>query len=147
MVITVKRGLIRAGRIVVDHDTYRVRRDGKGSFIVSKSGADASGLVRYLKWRDLLFLENPPHKVEIRFLPGETSFEFDNRTYRIGPMTDGHVVIHERDRKVVEGRVTASGVRLETVAVELEPIKNELAFGLALRSEDLARQFHYEGTG
>ena len=91
MVITVKRGLIRAGRIIVDHDTYRVRRDGKGSFIVSKSDADASGLVRYLKWRDLLFLENPPHKVEIRFLPGETSFEFDNRTYRIEPMTDGHV--------------------------------------------------------
>jgi len=145
--IVVKRGLVRAGRIVVDEVSYRARRDGMGSYIVPEARTQAPGHVRYLFWRDHLYLENPSHRVEILFHTGETSFEFDDRTYQIGPMTEGHVIIRERNRTVVEGSVTPSGVRLETIAVELEPIQNELAFGLALRSEDLFRQLNYGGTG
>ena len=142
VVVTVKRGLLRAGRIVTDHTSFRVRRDADGSYIVPESSSQEPGRVRYLFLRDYLFVENPFHKIEIVFHPTETSFDFDNRTYRIEPMTEGKIVIRDRDRTVVEGRVTPSGVRLERIAIELEPIQNELAFGLALRSEDLDRQFH-----
>jgi hypothetical protein len=48
---------------------------------------------------------------------------------------------------VLEGRVTPSGVRLETLAMDLEPIQKELAFCLALRSEDLDRQLSPGAVG
>jgi hypothetical protein len=145
--ITVKRGVVRPGRIVVDHVSYRVHRDRDGSFIVPEIAAEGPGRVRYLSLRDEMFLENPSYQVEVRFRPGETSFEFDRNTYRIEPMTEGRILVRERERTVVEGRVTPSGVRLEAVAPELQPIQNELAFGLALRSEDLDRQFHPKAPG
>jgi len=142
VVVTVKRGVLRAGRVVVDHVSFRVRRDADGSYLVPESASHEPGRVRYLTLRDHLFLETLLNKIEIMFHPKETSFGFDERTYRIEPITDGKILIRERDRTVVEGHVTPSGVRLETVAPELEPIQNGLAFGLALRSEDLDRQFH-----
>jgi len=140
--VIVKRGLVRPGRVLVDHTTYRVRRNRDGSFVVPEAASQSPGRVNYLFLRDQLFLENPLYKVAVLFHTGETTFEFDRRTYSIGPLTDGRVLIREQDRTVVEGRVTPTGVRLDTIAAELEPIQNELAFGLALRTEDLDRQFN-----
>jgi hypothetical protein len=90
--------------------------------------------------RERLLLDNSRGEIEVKFDPNLGTFEFDGRTYVIGSMKGGDILVRERDRRVIEGRVTVSGVRLEKVAIDLVPIQRELAFGLALRSEDLARE-------
>jgi hypothetical protein len=145
--ITVRRGLVRAGRVIVDDVRWRVKRDGKEDFKVHGPDFRVVGGIRYLFWRDTALLETPLHKIEISFRSQETSFVFASRTYRLGSMNEGRIVIRERERVVLEGRVTPSGVRLETLAMDLEPIQKELAFCLALRSEDLDRQLNPGAVG
>ena len=111
-----------------------------GEYLIRGTGPQDSGRVRYFWDRDHAILENPFGEVEIRFRPNGTHFVFDRRTYRIGSMIYGRIVIYERDRLVAKGRVTPSGVRLDTLAVDLHPIQRELALVLALRSEDLSHQ-------
>jgi hypothetical protein len=142
MLIKVRRGLVRAGRVIVGEVSWRVKREDEGVFNVYGSDFRLAGCIRYLFWRDHAFLETGSHKVEISFHSRESSFVFNGATFRLGSMNEGRIVIRERDRVVMEGRVTPGGVRLEAVAMDLEPIQRELAFCLALRSEDLYRQFH-----
>ena len=140
MGVLVRRGIVRAGRLIADGVSYRIRRAGQGEYLIQRMGPYDIGCVRYFAYRDHLILENPWGRIEIRFHPTGTSFAFDRRFHRIGSMLEGRIVIYERHRLVAKGRVTPSGVRLETLAPDLHPIQRELALGLALRSEDLSRQ-------
>jgi len=142
LVVTVKRGLVRAGRILIDGTNIRVRRDRQGSYVIPAFGSQGLAHVQYFFMRDRLVLKTARGEVEITFGRNLATFEFDARTYQIESMSKGDIIVRERDRIVIEGRVTVSGVRLQKVSTDLEPIQIEFAFGLALRSEDLSRQSH-----
>ena len=51
------------------------------------------------------------------------------------PVGRGVVVIMCNDKPVAKGRLTITGVRLDFVDPELEPISAEIALGLALRGQ------------
>jgi len=60
------------------------------------------------------------------------------RTYRIQPSAWGRVTILDGNRPVVQGRLTLSGIRLDSVDPEFRDIERELAFGLAQRATTIA---------
>src|SRR5207249_10249545 len=127
-------------RITTLRPNMRARRDRNGSYVIPALGDQGHANVQYLFMRERLELKKARSEVEITFGRNLATFEFDARTYQIGSMSKGDNIVRERDRIVIEGRVTVSGVRLQKVSTDLEPIQRELAFGLALRSEDLSRQ-------
>lgn len=133
MVLEAKIGILR-DRLVVEGKEHPLRREGNGWITVPPVGAGAGGRVRYEVLRDRIRIEAGSRQFLIPFHLRHTSFSFGGRSYRVGPMAWGHVMVSDGDRPVVAGRVTMSGVRLGYVAPELEPIAAELAVGLAYRA-------------
>jgi hypothetical protein len=128
-----KVGILR-DRLVVEGAEVPLRREGDGWITVPPVGARSGGRVRYEALRDRIRIESPAGRVLVPFHWRHTSFSFGGRTYRLGPMAWGHIMVSQEDRPVATGRVTMSGVRLGYVAPELEPIAPELAVGLAYRA-------------
>ena len=133
MVLEAKIG-IRRDRLVVEGTEYPLRREGKGWVRVPAVGSRGGGRVRYDTLRDRIRIEAPGGTAVIPFHSRKTRFTFGGRTYRVGPMAWGHVMVSRDNRPVATGRLTLSGVRLGYVAPELEPIADELAVGLAYRA-------------
>lgn len=137
MNVTVKHRWLRPSAVFADGTRYRVRREGQGAFRIAGPGPEDGGRVLFYPWRDYASIERRDGLVEIQFKDERTEFDWDRHTYRLGDMLDGDIHIREEERLVVDGRVTVSGVRLRTLAPDLDPIIRELAFALALRSEHM----------
>ncbi len=133
MPLEAKIGILR-DRLVVEGTEYPLRREGGGWITVPDIGSRHGGRVRYEALRDRIRIEGPTGSATIPFHWRHTTFTFHGRTYRVGPMAWGHVMVSREERPMVTGRVTLSGVRLGYVAPELEPIARELAVGLAYRA-------------
>ncbi len=125
---------IRKDRLVVEGAEHPLRREGGGWITVPTIGPRPSGRVRYDALRDRIRIEASSGSTMIPFHWRHTTFAFGGRTYRVGPLAWGHVMVSRDERPVLTGRVTLSGVRLGYVAPELEPIAPELAVGLAYRA-------------
>ena len=153
MAIVAKTGILGGGKVRTEDAVCKVRPAGEGWYSIPGRTSGDSGRVRYHGARDILEIERPGVSLSIQFRSEleRTTFELDRTVYDVATMDFGHISIREQGRSVVEGRVTPSGVRLESVAPDLQPIERELAFGLALRSNELARIFRqadrvYPGT-
>ncbi len=140
--VVAKTGILGGGRVRTEEGVYRIRQAADGWYSIL-GRTPASGRVRYNGARDILEIERPGVSLSIQFRSEleKTAFELDRTVYDVATMDFGRISIRERGRSVVEGRVTPSGVRLESVAPDLQPIERELAFGLALRSNEVARGF------
>ncbi len=128
-----KVGILR-DRLVVEGVEYPLRREGGGWITVPTVGGRTGGRVRYEALRDRIRIEGTSGNVLVGFHWRHSRFSYAGKTYRVGPMVWGHIMVSERERPVATGRVTLNGVRLGYVAPELEPIADELAVGLAYRA-------------
>lgn len=128
-----KIGILR-DRLVVEGVEYPLRREGGGWITVPAIGSRPAGRVRYDAFRDRIRIEGASGAASVRFGLRRSQLSFGGRTYRVGPMAWGHVMVSQEDRPVITGRLTVSGVRLGYVAPELQPIADELAVGLAYRA-------------
>ncbi len=153
MAVVAKTGILEGGKVRAEDGVCRARQEVDGWYSIVERTPGDSGRVRYNGARDILEIERLGVRLSIQFRPEleRTSFELDRTVYDVATMDFGRVSIRERGRSVVEGRVTPGGVRLDSVAPELQPIERELAFGLALRSNEIARNFRqadrvYPGT-
>lgn len=86
-----------------------------------------------------MVIEQGGEFLRIAFKDGEASFRWRDRVYRIGSMALGKVRIDEGTRDVARGVVTASGLQLTLYRTDVLPLLRPLAWGLTLRSEELAR--------
>ncbi len=139
MAVIAKIGLReRGGKVRTKAGIFPVTRDPDGSYVVTGPAGEPPGRVAYDDNLETLEIRRPGAEVSIRFRPElePTTFEFGEHTYTVGTMDFGTITIREGTRPVVQGHVTVSGVRLLSVAPELEPIERELAFGLAVRSAE-----------
>lgn len=134
------------GKVRTDAGVFDVVHVGEGWFTVSGPVAEGIGRVRYEPSQGILEIERPGIRLVVDFQPEMegTRFTFQGHAYQAGAMDFGTIWIKEGERKVVQGHVTASGVRLTLVAPEVQPIERELAFGLALRGEALDEDFWRE---
>ena len=134
------------GKVRTDAGVFEVRHGDDGWFTIAGTGSEDSGRVRYHEDHKLLEIERPGVSVSIHFL-GETEktiFQFGGRPYEIGTMDFGEISIHDAGRQAVKGHSTVSGVRLTFVDSDFQPIERELAFGLALRSSAIDKEFWRE---
>ncbi len=134
------------GKVRTAEGIVEVRRSPDGTYSVPAPAAGESGRVKYDDEHDMLEIERPGVYVSIHFR-GETEhtrFEFGGHVYEVGTMDFGAISIKEGGRPVVQGHVTVSGVRLLSVAPDLQPIQRELAFGLALHSDAISKGFWRE---
>jgi len=141
--VVAKTGILGGGRVRTEEGVYGIRQAADGWYSILGRTAGDSGRVRYNGARDILEIQRHGVRLSIQFRSEleRTTFELDRTVYDVATMDFGRISIRERGRSVVEGRVTPSGVRLESVAPDLQPIERELAFGLALRSNEVARGF------
>ncbi len=123
-------------KVKTDEGSFDVVPSEAGGYIVGAPSGQEPGLVSYETEQHVLDIRRPEVRVVIRFRPQteRTTFTLDEHVYDVGTMDFGNVDISERGRPVVRGYTTMSGVRLVSVAPELQPIERELAFGLALHS-------------
>ncbi len=145
--VVAKIGILEEhGKVRTTQGIYEVRRAPDGWYTVPGPETEGSGRVTYDDQRDVLQIDRPGVGLSIQFL-GETertSFEFGGRRYDVATMDFGTILIKEGSRPVVQGHVTVSGVRLLTVAPELQSIEREFAFGLAVRSDAISKGFWRE---
>lgn len=147
MAVIAKVGLLEhGGKVRTKAGIYEARRAPDGWYVVQGPTAEGSGKVRYDEGRGTLEVQRPGVDVSIRFRAEleHTTFEFGGHTYEVGTMDFGDISIREGARPVVRGHETVSGVRLLSVAPELEPIERELAFGLALRGASVDENYWRE---
>ena len=132
MTVDFRMGFLR-DRLIVGPREYEVQRGRQGwRHVVDPHGG--SGRVRYDSWRDRILIESPVGSLQIRFRWRNTTFLWRGRTYRITPMVWSRITISDGDRPVVEARLTWSGVRLESLSPDFQPIERELAIGLGQRA-------------
>lgn len=134
------------GKVRTAEGIVEVRRSPDGWYTVPGSGTEGAGRVKYDDERDVLDIERPGVSLSIRFR-GETertTFEFGGRAYEVATMDFGTILIQAGSHPVVQGHITVSGVRLLSVAPELRSIERELAFGLAVRSDEISKGFWRE---
>ena len=147
MRVLVKHRLRGDGRIWIDYTKTKVLRDTGGWYAVQSPSSLEDARVLYRPAQDLVVIEQSEEFLRVPFKDGEGTFTWEGRTYRIGSMALGEVRIHEGSRPVAQGWATTSGLRLEIVEPELLGLVRALAWGLALRSEDLARDARRLGGG
>jgi len=132
MTVDLRMGLLR-DRIWVGPSEYEVQRGRQGwQHVVDPHGG--GGRVRYDSWRDRILIESPVGSLQIRFRWRNTTFLWRGRTYRITSMVRSGITILDGERPVVEARLTWSGVRLESLGPDFQPIERELAVGLGQRA-------------
>lgn len=139
MEVRVRHGLLGDGRIWVDRVRTRVLKDSGGWYVVLSPSRDADARVLFRPLQDMVVIEQSGQFLRVPFKNGEASFSWEDRVYRISSMVLGKVRIDEGPRDVAQGVVTTEGVRFELFRSDLLPIIRALAWGLALRSEQLAR--------
>ncbi len=147
MAVIAKIGLLRkGGKVRTKEGVFDVTLNEDGRYVVPGRAGEDPGLVRYDFDRQVLHIERPAVTLEIRFRPEleRTTFDYGGHRYEIGTMDFGTILFTEAGRAAIRGHVTISGVRLLSVASDLEPIERELAFGLALRSSALDDLFWQE---
>lgn len=130
MTVEAKIGLIHH-RVLVDGVELGVQNERDGWHRIE--GAPHASRVRYSGWSDRLWIEGPEGPMEIRFRWRGTNFTWRGREYRVRSSLWNRVLVEEGGRVALSGRTTWSGVRLQYVAPDLEPISSALALGLALR--------------
>ena len=133
MTVEVRIGILR-DRVLVDRHEYEILRGRDGwRHVVDRGGR--GGRVRYDSWRDRIDIECPDGSLQIRFRWRHTTFSWRGRTYSVTPIGWSRVtVVDQQRRRVVEARLTLSGIRLESLDAAFRPIERELAIGLAQRS-------------
>ena len=139
MRVLVKHRLRGDGRIWIDYAKTKVLQDTGGWYAVQSPSGLEDARVLYRPVQDMVVIEQLGQFLRVPFHDGEGTFSWQGRTYRVGSMALGEVRIHEGARPVATGLVTTSGLQLETVEPELLGIVRALAWGLALRSEEIAR--------
>lgn len=137
--VEVKHRVWGDGRIRVDGVRTKVLRDTGGWYVVEGAEAGESTRVLYRDRQDLVVLRGAETTLRVPFSAGEGAFEWGGRHYHIANMVRGEVRIDQEGRQVVRGRVTDTGLHLESVAAEMGALIRSLAWGLTLRSESLAR--------
>ena len=133
VVLEARLGILR-DRLFVEAQEVPLRRGSGGWTYVPGDARAGGGRVRYDALRDRIRLEGPHGNVTIQFRWRHTTFAWRGRTYRLGPLVWGHVMVMEGERPAATGRLTLSGVRLGYVSPEIEPIARELVVGLARRA-------------
>ncbi len=147
MEVVVKHRIRGDGRIWVDRAESAVRKAEDGGYAVDAPDAWDRAWARYDSIGDRILIDLDEESVEVRFHEGQAHFTWKERPYHIASMISGVVHIDQSGRPVVDGQVTVSGVHLKTVEPELLPLIRPLAWGLALRSEAIARQDDFSATG
>jgi len=137
VVVEARVGLLHH-RVLVDGASSAVWRGRGGWHLVEGSSGVLPGRVRYDSMRDRIHIDSAAGLLEIRFRWRNTTFMWRGRTYRIQPSAWGRVTILDGNRPVVQGRLTLSGIRLDSVDPEFRDIERELAFGLAQRATTIA---------
>jgi len=137
--VRVKHRLLGDGRIWVDRVRTKVLRDSGGWYQVLSPTRAEDARVLYRPVQDLVVIEQSGGFLKIPFKDGEASFGWQDRVYRISSMAFGKIRIDEGTRDVAQGVVTTSGIRFHLFRSDLLPIVRALAWGLTLRSEELAR--------
>lgn len=132
VVLEAKVGILK-DRLLVDGTEVPLRRERGGWTRVLGPRGSGGGRVRYDVLRDRIRVEVRRITVDIQFRLRRTTFDWQGRRYRLGPMVLGHVMVTEGDRPAATGRLTLSGARLGYVCAELEPIARELVVGFAYR--------------
>ncbi len=139
MALDARHGLLGDGSIRGDGRRTRVRRDTGGWYIVRDASSWGDARVLFRDLQDLAVIQWAGAVLRVAFHAGEAEFSWEDRTYRIGTMIRGEIRIQQDGRLVATGRVTVSGVHLDTVATELLSIIRPIAWALLLRSEALSR--------
>lgn len=139
MEVRVKHRLLGDGRIWIDGVRTKVLRDTGGWYQVLSPSRDEDARVLFRPVQDLVVIEQREEFLRVAFKDGEATFRWRDRAYRIGSMSLGKVRIDEGTRDVAHGVVTASGIRLSLYRTDVLPLLRALAWGLTLRSEELAR--------
>ncbi len=138
--VEVRHRIWRDGRIRVDGVRSKVLRDTGGWYVVEGPHAGETARVLYRDLQDLVVICWAEATLRVPFHAGEGRFELEGRPYHIANMIEGEIRIDQEGRSVARGHVTAAGVHLESVSVELLPIIRPLAWALALRSEIVGRE-------
>ncbi len=139
MEVRVKHRVVGDGRIWVDRVRTKVLRDTGGWYQVLSPSRDEDARVLFRPVQDLLIIEQRGEFLRIPFKDGEATFRWRDRSYRIGSMALGKVRIDEGTRDVAQGVVMTSGLHLALYRTDVLPLLRALAWGLTLRSEELAR--------
>jgi hypothetical protein len=142
VVVVAKLGIReRSGKVRTPDGIYKIGAPQEGWYTIPAPAGEVPGRVRYTDERDLLEIERSNESVSIHFRPEleHTTFELNGRTYEVGTLDFGSILIKEGGRAVVRGHGTVSGVRLLDISPDLESWERELAFGLALRAAGLDR--------
>jgi len=137
-VIEVRLGLRNAIRI--DAVAYPIVKERNGWHRIDGL-ANGPRRVRFELLHDRFRTDSTDGRIVVQFRLRHSGFEWQGARYRIGPMIlfrplcRGPVIITRQENPVMTGRLTYTGVRLDYIAGELEPISPELALGLALRGQ------------
>jgi hypothetical protein len=142
--VDVKHRIWLDGRIRVDGARTKVLRDTGGWYVVQGPHVGETARVLYREMQDLAVICWPETVLRIPFRAGEGHFEWEGRPYHISSMIQGDILVDQEGRSVVRGHATAAGMHLETVAAELVPIIRPLAWALAIRSEFVGLDHHFE---
>ena len=126
--------------ISVDEVESKVRKDPDGGYAVDAPDVWDRAWVDYDLVHDGISIELDEATSEVAFHEGEARFSWKERPYHIASMVFGEIHIDQDGRPVATGFVTVTGVHLDPVEPELLPLIRPLAWGLALRSEAMARQ-------
>ena len=148
--IEVRLGLRNSLRI--DASVYRIAPERNGWYRIDGLSTGPRR-VRYELLHDRFRIESPVARLSVQFRMRRSGFEWGGRTYRIRPMIlfkpigRGLVLILSQEKPVAKGRLTVTGVRLDFVDPELEPISAEIALGLALRGQAYLDVLLSSGSG
>jgi hypothetical protein len=132
MTIEVRLGLLRH-TLVVDGVRIPIRREGHGWYALEDPSRPAVSRIRHGPFSDRLQLVTPAGTVDIRFGWRRSEFSWNGRAYRVRSVLGRQVRVEDGPRVAMEGKTTWSGIRVDYVAPDLEPIAQELATGLAFR--------------
>lgn len=123
----------------MDYAKTKVLRDTGGWYAVLSPSGSEDARVLFRPVQDMIVIERSGQFLRVPFKDGEATFTWQDRPYHIASMVFGDIRIDQEARPVAQGSITTSGMRLERFEPELLPIIRALAWGLGLRSEELAR--------
>lgn len=129
-------GVLRT-RVVQDGVRLPVVREPGGWIAIARPRDGGTVRMRYGAILDRVNISAPEGRLEFRFRSGGAFFDWAGRRYRIGPLIWGRVTVLEGERPAITGKVTFSGVRINYVSPELEPIALGLAAALGYRAAAL----------
>jgi hypothetical protein len=146
--VRVKHRILGDGRIWIDRVRTKVLRDTGGWYQVQSPSRSEDARVLFRPAQDMIVIEQSGEFLKIAFKQGEAAFRWHDRLYRTSNMALGKIRIDEGTRDIAQGVVTTSGIRLTLFRSDFLPIVRALAWGLTLRSEELARDaFRGGGAG